>query len=238
MGGGLSKKQKAEAESKARAPPAAATNPHVQARGFDDDGWEIERVRNDEWEPVPYALLCPDVEVETPRAAHHDLRGPFDTPNGGAGVGSLGRSYLGARHASSAGGEMSELPPTALSLEVLEVGGLNELATPVPPLPACPPMSIRRCLVAALSQALCRLSPAGTFGWANNLCRHCTEGKHRKSLTLALFLFGPCAGQVGACSRPLLRGGGRDGNTCARQPGIRGDGPGEILWHMRVLPLA
>ena len=216
MGGGLSKKQKAAAESKsrARAPPPPAANPHAQARGFDDDGWEVERVRNDGWEPVPYALLCPDVEVvdsESPRGTHHEMRGPFDTPNGGAGVGSLSRNYLGAPQASSAGGEMSDLPPTALSVEVLEVGGLNELATPVP-LPASHPMSIPPLPVSFLA-SLC---------WGKSDSR----------------LFYPCTGQGGASSRYLLRGGGRGCNTRARQPGIRGDGPGEILRHKCNLPLA
>lgn len=118
MGGGASKKQKAAAK-----PPPPPANPQSQAHGFDDDGWEVAP------SGVPYALLCPH-EAESPRASRFPSV-PFDTPTGGAGVGSLRQRHLD----EPLGGERSELPPTSLSVEVLEVGGLNDSATPV----LCPP---------------------------------------------------------------------------------------------------
>ena len=131
MGGGLSKKKQNEAASRtARPPPPHAVNPQAQIA---DQGWEVEHVRDDGWEPIPYGLLLPDDRSpSTPRRACISGAGgsfvPFDTPNGGAGVGSLRPRHLEEHHTST---ELSELPPTALSLDVLEVGGLNDSATPV-----------------------------------------------------------------------------------------------------------
>jgi len=97
--------------------PPSVVSLGAPARGFDDDGWEIA---------VPHALRCPDSESpQFPSAPSN-----FDTPNGGAGVGSLRQRHLDEPLGAGAG-ELSELPPTALSVEVLEVGGLNDSATPV-----------------------------------------------------------------------------------------------------------
>jgi len=126
MGGGLSKKQAAAAARPGRAPPPPPANPHPVVP---DGGWEVERVRDDGWEPVPYALLCPEPGVTPPRAARPPGLVPFDTPNGGAGVGSLRQRHL--EEASASAEQLSELPPTALCVEVLEVSGLNDSASPV-----------------------------------------------------------------------------------------------------------
>ena len=123
MGGGLSKKA---AASRQKAPPT-----HVNQFVLPpDDNWEVERVRDDEWQSVPYALLCPPKHPVTPPRAHGPppLFVPFDTPNGGAGVGSLRQRHL---EEVTEGAELSEVPPTALCVEVLEVSGLNDTATPV-----------------------------------------------------------------------------------------------------------
>ena len=119
MGGGHSKKGVGTAKS-ATLPPPAPPRPAAppvftsQAHGsfVDDDGWEVSQ----------------DLDGESERSRQ---RAPFDTPNGGAGVGSL----LLERHLDDqlacTDAELSELPPTSLCFEVLEVGGLNEFDTPV-----------------------------------------------------------------------------------------------------------
>jgi hypothetical protein len=123
MGGGLSKKAEA---SRQKAPPT-----HVNQFALPpDDAWEVERVRDDEWQSLPYELLRPPKHPVTPPRAHGPppLFVPFDTPNGGAGVGSLRQRHL---EEVTVGAELSEVPPTALCVEVLEVSGLNDTATPV-----------------------------------------------------------------------------------------------------------
>jgi len=119
MGTGLSKTPSSsllpskKPSSTKQPPPVVSLGAPV--RGFDDDGWEIA---------VPHALRCPDSQSpQFPSAPSN-----FDTPNGGAGVGSLRQRHLDEPLGA---GELSELPPTALSVEVLEVGGLNDSATPV-----------------------------------------------------------------------------------------------------------
>ena len=112
MGGGLSKGVGTAKSAKLR--PAAPLVFTSQAHGcfVDDDGWEVSQ----------------DLDGERERSRQ---RAPFDTPNGGAGVGKL----LLERHLDDqlacTDAEISELPPTSLCFEVLEVGGLNEFDTPV-----------------------------------------------------------------------------------------------------------
>ena len=112
MGGGLSKGVGTAKSAKLR--PAAPLVFTSQAHGcfVDDDGWEVSQ----------------DLDGERERSRQ---RAPFDTPNGGAGVGKL----LLERHLDDqlacTDAELSELPPTSLCFEVLEVGGLNEFDTPV-----------------------------------------------------------------------------------------------------------
>jgi hypothetical protein len=125
MGGGLSKKGAGTAKS-AKLPPPAPPRPAAlpvftsQAHGsfVDDDGWQV----------APYGMVSKDLDGERERSRQ---RAPFDTPNGGAGVGSLLRQRHLDDHLACTDAELSELPPTSLCFEVLEVGGLNEFDTPV-----------------------------------------------------------------------------------------------------------
>jgi len=130
MGGGLSKKQKA-----ARPQPQAPCAPPPQAphggRFDDSDGWEVAPggLRDD---GIPYALLCSDeggfASPARTRARADSV--PFDTPTGGAGVGSLRARHLDEPGRPAGAAELSELPPTSLFVELLEVGGLNDSVTP------------------------------------------------------------------------------------------------------------
>jgi len=121
MGGGLSKKggrtAKREKFLPRPAPPPVFTS-QAQGSFVDDDGWQV----------APYGIVSKDLDGERERSRQ---RAPFDTPNGGAGVGSLLRERHLDDHLACTDAELSELPPTSLCFEVLEVGGLNEFDTPV-----------------------------------------------------------------------------------------------------------
>ena len=114
MGSGLSKKEADGAVARARRHPPAPHDP-LDAHRLEDDGWEVERVRDDSWDPALPGLGS----------------AAFESPSGGAGVGSLGdRRHPGDGNAGDVA--RSQLPPTALSLEVLEVGGLSDAAIITP----------------------------------------------------------------------------------------------------------
>ena len=119
MGGGISKKQ---SDAQRRPPPVVPSQPRM----LDNDGWEVGRVEGDEWNHVPYAVICPDERRGRTSSLINHSSMSLDTPSGGAGVGSLcpDGDYLDADIGSL---PCSERPPTALSVEVLEVAGLNDL---------------------------------------------------------------------------------------------------------------
>ena len=129
MGGGLSKKQKAGARAPPPAPRAPAHADQAHGLGSDSNGWQV--APGGGLDDVPYALLCPeDGYASPPRArARTDQGVPFDTPTGGAGVGSLRVRHLDEAPAASDAG-LSEVPPTSVFVDVLEIGGLNDSATP------------------------------------------------------------------------------------------------------------